>query len=47
MIGCDKNRIDEIVRHGLAFVLRLALILGGLGFASVYRLSKSACYGII
>ena len=42
-----RNRFDEVVRQGLAFMLRLALILGGLGFASVYRLSKSACYGII
>ena len=39
MIGCDKNRIDEIVRHGLAFVLRLALVLGGLGFASVFAVA--------
>ena len=29
----DKNRFDEAVRQGLAFVLRLALVLGGLGFA--------------
>ena len=31
----DRNRFDEAVRRGLAFVLRLALVLGGLGFASV------------
>ena len=30
-----KNRFDEVVRQGLEFVLRLALVLGGLGFASV------------
>ena len=34
-----KNRYDEIVRHGLAFVLWLALILGGLGFASVFAVA--------
>ena len=34
-----KNRFDEIVRHGLAFVLRLALVLGGLGFASVFAVA--------
>ena len=39
MIGCDKNNIDELVRHGLAFVLRLALVLGGLGFASVFAVA--------
>ena len=27
----DKSRFDEAVRQGLAFVLRLGLILGGLG----------------
>ena len=32
----DKNRFDEVVRQGLAFVLRLALLFGGLGFASVF-----------
>ena len=26
-------------RHGLAFVLRLALVLGGLGFASVFAVA--------
>ena len=32
----NKGGFDEIVRHGLVFVLRLALVLGGLGFASVF-----------
>ena len=35
----DNNRFDEVVRHGLAFVLRLALVLGGLGFASVFAVA--------
>ena len=35
----DKNRFDEIVRQGLAFVLRLSLALGGLGFASVFAVA--------
>ena len=39
MIDCDKNNIGEIVRQGLAFVLRLALVLGGLGFASVFAVA--------
>ena len=39
MIGCDKNKIDELVRHGLLLVLRLALVLGGLGFASVFAVA--------
>ena len=34
-----KNRYDELVRRGLAFVLRLALVLGGLGFASVFAVA--------
>ena len=34
-----KNRFDEILCHGLAFVLRLTLVLGGLGFASVFAVS--------
>ena len=34
-----RNRFDEVVRHGLAFVLRLALALGGLGFASVFAVA--------
>ena len=37
MIGCDKNKIDELVRHGLVFVLRLSLVLGGLVFDMVDR----------
>ena len=35
----NRNRFDEIVRQGLAFVLRLALIFGGLGFASVFAVA--------
>ena len=35
----DRNRLDEVVRQGLAFVLRLALVLGGLGFASVFAVA--------
>ena len=35
----DKNRFDEVVRQGLSFVLRLALVLGGLGFASVFAVA--------
>ena len=35
----DRNRFDEVVRQGLAFVLRLALVLGGLGFASVFAVA--------
>ena len=35
----DRNRFDEAVRQGLAFVLRLALIFGGLGFASVFAVA--------
>ena len=30
----DRTRFDEVVRQGLAFVLRLALVLGGLGLFS-------------
>lgn len=32
----DKNSFDDLVRQGLSFMLRLALVLGGLGFASVF-----------
>ena len=32
----DENRFDEVVLQGLALVLWLALVLGGLGFASVF-----------
>ena len=35
----DRNRLDEVVRQGLALVLRLALVLGGLGFASVFAVA--------
>ena len=35
----DRNRFDEVVRQSLLFVLRLALILGGLGFASVFAVA--------
>ena len=35
----DGNRVDEIVRQGLSCVLRLALVLGGLGFASVFAVA--------
>ena len=38
-MGIDRNRFDEVVRHGLSFVLRLALVLGGLGFASVFAVA--------
>ena len=33
------GRFDEVARRGLAFVLRLALVLGGLGFASVFAVA--------
>ena len=35
----DKNSFDDLVRQGLSFMLRLALILGGLGFASVFAVA--------
>ena len=35
----DRNRFDEVIRQGLAFVLRLALVLGGLGFASLFAVA--------
>ena len=35
----DRNRFDEVVRRGLSFVLRLALVFGGLGFASVFAVA--------
>ena len=38
----DRNRFDEVVWKGLAFALRLALVLGGLGFASVFAGTLSA-----
>ena len=34
-----KNRYDELLRQGLSFVLWLALVLGGLGFASVFAVA--------
>ena len=38
-MNADRTRFDEIVRHGLAFALWLALVLGGLGFASVFAVA--------
>ena len=35
----DRNRFDEFTRQVLSFVLRLALVLGGLGFASVFAIA--------
>ncbi len=35
----DRNGVNELVRRGLAFVLRLALVLGGLGFASMFAVA--------
>ena len=35
----DRNRLDGVVRQGLVFALRLAVILGGLGFASVFAVA--------
>ena len=35
----DRNRFDEAVRQWLSFVLRLALVLGGLGFATVFAVA--------
>ena len=35
----NKGGFDESVRHSLSFVLRLALVLGGLGFASVFAIA--------
>ena len=35
----DRTRFDESVRHSLSFVLRLSLVLGGLGFASVFAVA--------
>ena len=39
MSDFDKARFDEVVRQGLSFVLWLALLLGGLGFASVFAVA--------
>ena len=33
------GRFDEVARCGLSFVLRLSLVLGGLGFASVFAVA--------
>ena len=38
-MGVDRNRFDEVVRRGLVFALRLALVLGGLGFVSVFAVA--------
>ena len=38
-LGSNLICITCVVRHGLAFVLRLALVLGGLGFASVFAVA--------
>ena len=35
----DRNRLDKIAQQGLALMLRLALVLGGLGFASVFAVA--------
>ena len=35
----DRNGVNELVRRGLGFMLRLALVLGGLGFASVFAVA--------
>ena len=35
----DRTKFDEVIRHGFAFALRLALVLGGLGFASVFAVA--------
>ena len=35
----ETNNVDVIIRQGLAFVLRLSLVLGGLGFASVFAVA--------
>ena len=36
MPDIDKGALENVVRQGLSLVLRLALVLGGLGFASVF-----------
>lgn len=35
----DRNGVNELVRRGLGFMLRLTLVLGGLGFASVFAVA--------
>ena len=42
-----KNRYDELLRQGLAFVLWLSLALGGLGFASVFAVALLASVGAV
>ena len=42
MIDWEKEDVDEFVRHCLSFVLRLSLVLGGLGFASVFAIAVSS-----
>ena len=39
MMEASGHSVEGIVRHGLAFVLHLALILGGLGFAAVFAVA--------
>ena len=39
MTDCGKVRVDRLVCHRQAFVLRLVLVLGGLGFASVFAIA--------
>ena len=39
MLDMDKGVLENVARHGLAFVLWLALVLGGLGFASVFAVA--------
>lgn len=41
-MGTDGNRFYDVARQGLAFVLRLSLVLGGLGFASVLAVAQVA-----
>ena len=39
MPDIDKGALENVVRQGLSLVLRLALVLGGLGFASVFAVA--------
>ena len=41
-MGTGGNRFYDVARQGLAFVLRLSLVLGGLGFASVLAVAQVA-----
>lgn len=45
MTDCGKVRVDRLVCHRQALVLQLALVLGGLGFASVFAVAL-LCGGI-